>query len=40
MKWYTERRIGGYTGDTLGALEQFCEVAFYLSASVTLGIFP
>ena len=40
MKWYTERRIGGYTGDTLGALEQFCEVAFYLSASITLGIFP
>lgn len=34
MKWYTERRIGGYTGDTLGALEQFCEVAFYVSASI------
>lgn len=40
MKWYTERRIGGYTGDTLGALEQFCEVAFYLSASIMLSIFP
>ncbi|MDO4695175.1 adenosylcobinamide-GDP ribazoletransferase [Porphyromonas sp.] len=40
MKWYTERRIGGYTGDTLGALEQFCEVAFYLSASVMLSIYP
>ncbi|MEA5004981.1 MAG: adenosylcobinamide-GDP ribazoletransferase [Rikenellaceae bacterium] len=27
---YTKRRIGGYTGDVLGATQQLCEVAFYL----------
>lgn len=27
---YTKRRIGGYTGDVLGAIQQLCEVSFYL----------
>ena len=35
MQWYIGRyfvrRIGGYTGDCLGAMQQLCEVAFYLS---------
>lgn len=29
-RWYT-RRLGGYTGDTLGATQQFTEVTFYLA---------
>lgn len=28
---YVKRKIGGYTGDTLGALQQLSEIAFYLS---------
>lgn len=31
--WFTrllQRRIGGYTGDCLGATQQLCELAFYL----------
>ncbi len=28
-----ERRIGGYTGDTLGAMEQVCEIAVLLALS-------
>lgn len=27
---YFQRRIGGYTGDCLGATQQVCELAFYL----------
>ncbi len=27
--WY-RRRLGGYTGDTLGATQQLAEIAFYL----------
>mgnify|MGYP000660450424 CR=1 FL=1 len=27
---YFQRRIGGYTGDCLGAVQQVCEVVFYL----------
>ncbi|WP_163715532.1 adenosylcobinamide-GDP ribazoletransferase [Mangrovibacterium lignilyticum] len=30
FKKYTERKIGGYTGDGLGALQQLVEVLFYL----------
>ncbi|MDY9920184.1 MAG: adenosylcobinamide-GDP ribazoletransferase [Proteiniphilum sp.] len=30
LKKYTERKIGGFTGDVLGALQQFSELAFYL----------
>jgi len=29
-RWF-QRRLGGYTGDTLGATQQLCEVAFYLA---------
>lgn len=29
--WYT-RRLGGYTGDTLGATQQLTEVVFYLAS--------
>ena len=28
---YATRKIGGYTGDVLGALQQLCEVFFYLT---------
>lgn len=28
---YVTRKLGGYTGDVLGALQQLCEVFFYLS---------
>jgi len=30
FKRYTERKLGGYTGDCLGALQQLVEVLFYL----------
>jgi adenosylcobinamide-GDP ribazoletransferase len=29
-RWF-KRRLGGYTGDTLGATQQSCEIAFYLA---------
>ena len=28
---YLEKQIGGYTGDCLGAVQQLCEISFYLS---------
>ncbi len=31
FKKYIERKIGGYTGDCLGALQQIIEVVFYLT---------
>lgn len=31
---YISRKLGGYTGDILGALQQLCEVFFYLSILV------
>jgi adenosylcobinamide-GDP ribazoletransferase len=37
LKKYTEKKIGGFTGDVLGALQQFSELAFYL---VCAGIYP
>lgn len=30
LRWRVEGRLGGYTGDTLGATQQVGEVAFYL----------
>lgn len=30
FKWYIERKLGGYTGDVLGALQQLTELGFYL----------
>ena len=34
---YFQRRIGGYTGDCLGAVQQLAELAFMLGALGTLG---
>jgi adenosylcobinamide-GDP ribazoletransferase len=31
LAWWFQRRIGGYTGDCLGAAQQVCEVLVYLS---------
>lgn len=36
MAWRFRRRIGGYTGDCLGAAQQVCELAFYLAALALL----
>lgn len=30
LKRYVERKINGFTGDILGALQQLCELAFYM----------
>jgi adenosylcobinamide-GDP ribazoletransferase len=30
LRWF-KRRLGGYTGDTLGATQQICEVVFYVA---------
>ncbi|MCM2250986.1 MAG: adenosylcobinamide-GDP ribazoletransferase [Ramlibacter sp.] len=30
------RRLQGFTGDTLGAAQQLCEIAFYLGAAIAL----
>jgi len=31
VRWL-QQRLGGYTGDTLGATQQFSELAVYLAA--------
>jgi adenosylcobinamide-GDP ribazoletransferase len=36
--WLCKRRIGGYTGDCLGATQQVCEAAFYLCAIALAGL--
>ncbi len=33
---YCDRRLGGYTGDILGATQQLSELAFYLAAAASL----
>lgn len=33
---YSRTRIGGYTGDVLGAIQQFSELSFYLSLAAVL----
>jgi adenosylcobinamide-GDP ribazoletransferase len=30
FRWYVHRKLSGYTGDVLGALQQLTEIAFYL----------
>lgn len=35
---YCHRRIGGYTGDILGAIQQLAEIAFYLGFIATLSV--
>lgn len=37
MGWWFQRRIGGYTGDCLGAVQQVTEVVFYLFIVALLG---
>jgi adenosylcobinamide-GDP ribazoletransferase len=37
-RWFS-RRLGGYTGDTLGAAQQICEVVFYLAIVATWNTF-
>jgi adenosylcobinamide-GDP ribazoletransferase len=32
------RRLGGYTGDCLGATQQVCEAAFYVGTAVAAGV--
>jgi adenosylcobinamide-GDP ribazoletransferase len=36
MRRWLRRRLGGFTGDTLGATQQACEIAFYLGAALAL----
>lgn len=31
FRYYVRKKIGGYTGDVLGALQQFSEIGFYLT---------
>jgi adenosylcobinamide-GDP ribazoletransferase len=33
-----QRRLGGYTGDCLGAMQQLTEVAFYLAVLIMVGL--
>ena len=37
-RYYIHKKIGGYTGDILGALQQFSEVGFYVSYIVANAI--
>jgi cobalamin synthase len=34
LGWYIHRRIGGYTGDTLGATSELVEVLPFLVAAI------
>lgn len=39
--WFSrmlKRRLGGYTGDCLGAMQQLCELAFYLGVLGVMGM--
>ncbi len=36
LAWYLQKRLGGYTGDCLGAVQQLTELAFYLGLLATL----
>lgn len=41
--WFSakiKKRIGGYTGDCLGAMQQLTELAFYLGLLASVTIFP
>jgi len=33
-----KRRLQGFTGDCLGAVQQLCEIAFYLGCALAFGI--
>ena len=36
LAWQFKKRLGGYTGDCLGALQQLAEIAFYLGLLATI----
>ena len=36
LGWRLQKRLGGYTGDRLGAVQQLCELAFYLGLLVVI----
>jgi adenosylcobinamide-GDP ribazoletransferase len=36
LGWRLQKRLGGYTGDCLGAVQQLCELAFYLGLLVVI----
>jgi len=36
MRWVYSKKLGGYTGDTLGAVQQVSEVGFYLGLAVNV----
>ena len=36
MHWRFARRLQGFTGDCLGAMQQVAEIGFYLGASIAL----
>ena len=36
LAWLLQRKLGGYTGDCLGAVQQLTEIAFYLGLLVAL----
>ncbi|MDD2914442.1 MAG: adenosylcobinamide-GDP ribazoletransferase [Gallionella sp.] len=36
LAWRLQKRLGGYTGDCLGAVQQLCELAFYLGLLAAL----
>ncbi|MDA3893495.1 MAG: adenosylcobinamide-GDP ribazoletransferase [Salinivirgaceae bacterium] len=38
FRYYLKKKIGGYTGDVLGALQQFSELGVYISILLTQGI--
>jgi adenosylcobinamide-GDP ribazoletransferase len=35
-RWYLERRLGGYTGDCLGAAQQVAECTFYVACTAAV----
>jgi adenosylcobinamide-GDP ribazoletransferase len=36
MRYMLARRLGGFTGDCLGAAQQLCEIAFYLGMAIAI----
>jgi len=36
MRWIYSKKLGGYTGDTLGAVQQVSEVGFYLGLAASV----
>lgn len=38
LAWQLQRKLGGYTGDCLGAVQQITEIGFYLGLAATLSL--